>query len=270
MACVLLNAMSLDFVQRATLGVAVVAFAYFVGHTIHKKKSSSKPEDMQHMQASGSPNNSPSRQIKIEAGGTYIERNEGAVAGPGGRAISNDTSSPNAPELDTEQQKSIARLTSPDAASIAAEHRARTSVELKKEEIRKGYEPLCDRVVARFNLHDWSPLNQVTRIVATNWGHTDAPQHDDGELAGTAWLSVRVMVAYETTGKKIMKNSYVLVGRTPSGNEIVALFSDSKDWSVLSARTRGLGATEELMVDTVKKELKKLAERLAPEIAQLP
>jgi hypothetical protein len=45
MAAIVFNAMNFDHTQRFTLGIAIVMFAYFVGHTIHKSRQSPTAAD---------------------------------------------------------------------------------------------------------------------------------------------------------------------------------------------------------------------------------
>ncbi len=113
---------------------------------------------------------------------------------------------------------------------------------LKREEIRQAYREYCDRIASRFGLSSWAPLNQLTRMVTTNLGDVDAFRRAEAECPSTAWGAIRVLVAFETPRERPMYMSYVFIGRTPTGEEVVALFDATKEWKVLS---RSSSATED-------------------------
>lgn len=154
-------------------------------------------------------------------------------------------------------------------AETAAAHYRRTSPTLKREEIRKAYQEYCDRIAGRFGLPSWAPVNQLTRMVTTNMGDLEAFNHAESEIPSAAWVAIRVLVAFETPKERPMYMSYVFIGRAPSGDEVVALFDASKQWKVLSTSRDPSANHENLMVNTIKAELQRLSDRIAPDIRRL-
>jgi hypothetical protein len=155
------------------------------------------------------------------------------------------------------------------AAEEAAEHYRRTSATLKKDEIRQGYATLCDRIADRIGLKSWAPVNQLTRMIDTNLGDAEAFGRAETELPGSALVALRVLVAFETPRERPMYMSYVFIGRTTHGDEVVAMLNESREWSILSKASQGRADHEELLTQIVKRVLQRLTERIAPDIRRL-
>ena len=70
-AIVVLDVMKLDWIQRSTLGGAIVLFSYFIGHTIEKKRGDSTPPTLASAPSLLPPNSLTTRPrpIDIEGGG---------------------------------------------------------------------------------------------------------------------------------------------------------------------------------------------------------
>lgn len=156
-----------------------------------------------------------------------------------------------------------------EAAEAAAEHYRRTSPTLKREEIRQAYREYCDRIASRFGLPSWAPVNQLTRMVTTNLGDSEAFARGEAESPAAAWMAIRVLVAFETPRERPMYMSYVFIGRTPVGEEVVAWFNELKQWSVLSRSSSPSVSHEQLMIETIRGELHRLGEKIAPDIRRL-
>ena len=161
--------------------------------------------------------------------------------------------------------------TSPVSAAInqAAEHYRRTSVHLKREEIRQGYKEFCDRIEQQIGLSAWAEKNHLTRMVTTNMGDVDAFGRAEAESRDTAWVALRVLVAFETARERPMYTSYVFVGRTPAGDEIVALYDEARNWKILSSSSSSTTDHEKLMTETAISEVERLTEVIGPDIRRL-
>jgi len=156
-----------------------------------------------------------------------------------------------------------------DDATAAAEHYRKTSITLKRQEIREAYLAYCSEIANRYNLPDWSPKNQLTRIVAANAGDTEPLKRAEEEIPNTAWAAVRVLVAFETESTRPMYMSYIFIGRAPSGDEVVASFDADKQWKILSRSSNGSDDPRNIMMKTIDQELKSLTERIVPDIRRL-
>lgn len=236
-ATVLTNPWHLDRLQQTTLIVAVIAMSLFTARTIERARGGGQSG----VQLEG-PDNPASSGVSFESASTRPQV---------------DAAQPNellAPALDAE---------------AAAEHHRRTSPRLKREEIRGAYKEYCDRIAARFGLAAWAPVNQLTRMVATNMGDMEAFARAEAEVPKAAWVAIRVLVAFETANERPMYMSYVFVGRAPSGEEMVALFDVSKQWAVLSLSRDPNMDHEQLIIDTIQTQLQHLSERIAPDIRRL-
>jgi hypothetical protein len=58
----------------------------------------------------------------------------------------------------------------------------------------------------------------------------------------------------------------VLIGRTSQGEEVVALYTETKDWTILS---RGGTNHEQLLLEKVTSELQRLTDKIAVDIRRL-
>jgi len=153
-------------------------------------------------------------------------------------------------------------------AEEAAEHYRQTSPTLKKEEIRQGYKTICDRIADRFGLRVWAPVNHVTKMVATNLGDVDAFARAEMELPGSVLVAVRVLVAFQTPRERPMYMSYVFIGRRGDGDEIVALFNESREWSLL-AGPENSADHERVLRETAAHQLDRLTDKIAGDIRRL-
>lgn len=159
---------------------------------------------------------------------------------------------------------------SSSAAEKAADHYRRTSLSLKKEEVRQGYRVFCAQIADRFNLTKWSDVNQLAQMIDVNMGDIEAYERAEKEIPGTAWVAIRILVAFETPKERPMYMSYVFIGRAPDGDEVVALYNDVHQWTELSRSSSSVaGNNEGLMFDTAKQELARLTEKIAEDIQRL-
>ena len=239
-ATVLTNPWHLDRFQQITLIAAIIATSLFVGRTIEKMRGPARP--------------------------TTTNPTSAAAVVPNPQAGNAQGQVPPLPEV---RHEPIEQVAPAGDAEAAAEHYRRTSPRLKSEEIRAAYKDYCDRIAARFGLAAWAPVNQLTRMVTTNMGDTEAFAKADAEVPHAAWVAIRILVAFETTKERPMYMSYVFIGRAPNGEEIVALFDASREWTVLSSSRDPKANHEEIIVDTIRKQLQVLDERIAPDIRRL-
>jgi hypothetical protein len=157
----------------------------------------------------------------------------------------------------------------PAPQDAVPKHYRATSLSIKKEEIRQAYKAICDRVANRFDLKSWAPLNHLTRLVDTNLGDMDAFARAERELPGSALVAVRILVAFETARERPMYMSYVFIGRTGDGDEVVATFTETGDWSIISRSSSSGADHEELLASIASRELQRLSEKIQPDIRKL-
>jgi hypothetical protein len=160
----------------------------------------------------------------------------------------------------------------PDLAEAAAEQYRKTSLTIKKEEIRQGYKPTCARIATsiakKFGLaNQWAEVNHLTRMVEVNLGDVDAFARAESEFPGAAVVAVRVLVAFETLRERPMYMSYVMIGRKADGQEVMALYNDAKEWTVLSGRDAA--NSEKILSEAAEHELTRLTDKIALDIRRL-
>lgn len=154
-----------------------------------------------------------------------------------------------------------------EAEIAAAEYRAR-SRQIREDRLRQELHIVCDRVIAHFGFKSWAPKNELTRMFEVNWG--DAPLGIAQEkFPEIVWMAVRVTVAFETTRERPMFMSYVFIGRRGGEEEIVALYTEDKAWTVLSRGPVGNPEHEMLMIETARREQDRLTGKIVPEIRRL-
>ena len=162
-------------------------------------------------------------------------------------------------------------------AQEAIEHYRRTSQTLRKEEIRKGYRQFCDKIVAKFSnqvTKGDQQQNELYRMVDTvDWMNGPCDQATK-EFPGTSWAGIRVVVDFRSLDQHIRDESYVAIGRTPDGKEVVGLMTYGrthipydKYWKVLSDSAKS--DHEKIMYDAAQQELQRLTDGIIPDIKAL-
>jgi hypothetical protein len=169
-------------------------------------------------------------------------------------------------------------------AQEAAEHYRDTSQALSREQIRKGYSKFLNKIVSKFSSQvdrgeDWyNKESQLYRTLTTVLDWEESPSElAEQQFPGASWAGIRVMVRFETVGNsRLMRESYVIVGRTPDDREVVGLLtyglkpsgSADKYWSLLSDGTDNADH-EKIMSETVQSELDRLTEEITSDIKSL-
>ena len=163
-------------------------------------------------------------------------------------------------------------------AQEAIEHYRRTSQTLRKEEIRNGYKQFCDKIVAKFSnqvTKGDQQQNELYRMVDTvDWTNGPCDQAVK-EFPGTSWAGIRVVVDFRSAEKQIRYESYVTIGRTPDGKEVVGLLTYDRTHVPYDKLCKVLSDSaekfdhEKIMSDTVRQELDKLTNNIIPDIRGL-
>jgi hypothetical protein len=267
----------LSYSVVAVLGAAIAIFYWVTINRVYAKIFSLKDgqASQAEKQAAQSVATQPQSATSSTQGTTLQQQTAAQVSAQASPQVNpSQTAQPTSKDVTDQTNNQLAATQSEPLplageAESAAEHYRRTSVALKREEIREAYKEYCDGIANRFNLTSWASANQLTRMVTTNMGDTESFERAEKEFPATAWVAIRVLVAFETKRERPMYMSYVFIGRTPDGVEIVALFDASKQWAVLSRSSDSNSNPEQLMVETIKHELGRLAERIAPDIRRL-
>jgi Protein kinase domain len=155
-----------------------------------------------------------------------------------------------------------------EAEEAAAEYRQR-SVAVRDESTRRELEVVCVHVADAIGDRNWAPLNQVTKMVDINHGDSDPLAYLRTTYPESVWMAVRVTVAFETHGARPMFMSYIFIGRPAANRQIVGVFSEDKQWSVLSDGVPGDPSHKDLMVLAATRERARLLDKLAPLIRDL-
>ncbi len=154
------------------------------------------------------------------------------------------------------------------AEKAAAEYRTRSHA-VRDEQVRLELQQACDRVSTHFGEGSWAPKNEVTKMIATNWGDTEPLQRAKAELPDFVWMCVRVTVAFETYNERPMFMAYVFLGRHLPEEEVVAVFDEESNWTVAERGPIGDPRHEQLMCRLAQAERERLLTKIAPIIEQL-
>ena len=154
------------------------------------------------------------------------------------------------------------------AEKAAAEYRTRSPA-MRDEQVRLELKQVCDRVSTHFGEGSWAPKNEVTKMIATNWGDTEPLQRAKAELPEFVWMCVRVTVAFETYNERPMFMAYVFLGRHLPEEEVVAVFDEESNWTVAERGHIGDPQHEQLMCQLAQGERERLLTKIAPIIEQL-
>jgi hypothetical protein len=154
-----------------------------------------------------------------------------------------------------------------EADEAAARYHARQrtmEVEVTQAELRA----ICDRVAAHFNLGVDAPRHGVSKRIDTNMG--DPPFAVlKGEYPGSVWMAVRVKVDFEPPGSRLLRMSYVFVGRLDPQREIVGIYNENQQWRPLAEGVPGSPKHHDLMVAAAGDELTRLVKKIATEIDEM-
>jgi hypothetical protein len=257
-ATILTNPWRLDRVQQASLIVAIIALAVLAGRTIENSRS--VPAGTEQAQVPRPFAERPQTQSEAQVGTQLAQQppHLGPQPNPPKPLVTLPTDVADEPLKDSESILS--------AATAAAEHYKKTSPTLKREEIRKEYAAICDRVAKTFGFGGWGPKNTITRMVDLNWGDLEPYERAEQELPNAALVAVRTLVAFETEKERPMHMAYVFVGRAASGDEVVVTFDEEKAWNIISVNASNY---EAIMRGTVQKDLDRLTKLIAMDIAKI-
>ena len=99
-----------------------------------------------------------------------------------------------------------------------------------------------------------------------NGGDGEPFARAEAEFPGAAWAAIRIVVAFETNRERPMYMSYVFIGRATSGEEIVGLFNESKEWKLLSRSSNTTANHEQLVFELLNRSLSDWSEKIARDI----
>lgn len=148
-------------------------------------------------------------------------------------------------------------------ARATSEYRRR-SPQLRSERVVDELFSRCMGLASRIAVRENDGGRPYTpqRNVEANRGDMEPFGRAKSEFPQADWAAVRVMVRFEPT-PSLLWLSYMMLGRTPDGQEIVAQYDEEREWRRLALSFAGDPEHDALIVKAVRAELDRLTERLS-------